>query len=127
MRYTLPTLAAVAVLALAGCSSDTEPAATPTTEKSSPSAPAVSSAPSPNAAQTTALLDALRAVKPELVADEERAVTRARNVCRDVKSGKPADTVASNAKARFSGGSAGDLTDAQGAAIVSAVKSSFCA
>ncbi|XUZ27344.1 hypothetical protein ACQVDT_21410 [Streptomyces sp. RMIT01] len=115
--------AAIAVLALAGCSAED----TPKAAESSSSAPAVSSIPSPDADQTKALTDALSAIKPELAQDTERAVNRARNVCKDVQDGKDEATVAANANARFSGGSASQLTDAQGAEIVTAVKSSFCA
>ncbi|MFD3504444.1 hypothetical protein [Streptomyces sp. NPDC058678] len=58
---------------------------------------------------------------------EDRAVRRSVNVCRDVKAGKDDATLASNANYRFSGGTAGQLTDAQGAKIVTAVKDAFCA
>ncbi|MER5894736.1 DUF732 domain-containing protein [Streptomyces sp. NPDC001876] len=72
-------------------------------------------------------MTALSHIKPELAQDEERAVNRARNVCSDLQAGKDDATVAANANARFSGGSAGQLTDAQGAEIAKAVKASFCA
>ncbi|MEV8015672.1 hypothetical protein AB0O76_04795 [Streptomyces sp. NPDC086554] len=128
-RTTIAALLTASVLALAGCSDDGEtdaaakpkPKATPT--QTTPDTPSV---PSPNAAQTKALTDALSAIKPELAADEERAVRRAQNVCMDVKGGKDAATMAKNANARYSGGTAGQLTDAQGAQIVKAVKDTFC-
>lgn len=47
-------------------------------------------------------------------------------MCLDVKGGKEAATVQSNAKARFEGGTVPSLTDDQAADIVTAVKSSFC-
>ncbi|MFE9026196.1 DUF732 domain-containing protein [Streptomyces iakyrus] len=127
------TIAAVAALfALTACgggsdedSADAKPKTAPTT--AAPSTPAAPAIPSPDAGQTQKLMDELRNIKPELAADEERAVRRAQNVCMDVKAGKDSATMASNANSRFSGGTAGELTDAQGAKIVSAVKASFCA
>ncbi|QBZ73421.1 hypothetical protein SEA_HEATHER_51 [Streptomyces phage Heather] len=128
MRYTLPALAAVAVFALAGCGgADDDTATAPSSAPAKTSAaPVADPIPSPDAAQTKALVTALGNIKPELVVNEERAVRRARNVCQDVKGGKDAATMASNANERYSGGTAGQLTDAQGAKIVEAVKSSFC-
>ncbi|QAX94046.1 hypothetical protein SEA_EURATIS_51 [Streptomyces phage Euratis] len=129
MRHlAMPALAAVAVLALAGCGgsddkADSKPSAAPSSTPSTPAAPAI---PSPDAAQTKALMGKLSAIKPELAADEERAVRRAQNVCSDVRGGKDDATMAKNANYRFSGGTAGQLTDAQGAKIVDAVKASFC-
>ncbi|QNE74027.1 hypothetical protein F0344_04900 [Streptomyces finlayi] len=87
----------------------------------------MSTIPSPDAGQTKTLTDALSTIKPELAEDEQRAVNRARNVCKDVQDGKDEATVTTNAVERFSGGSAGELTEAQGAEIVKAVKSAFCA
>lgn len=124
-RTTIAALLIVSTLTLAGCSDDggeTNAAAKPKTTPTQ----ATPSVPSPDAAQTKALTDALSAIKPELAADEERAVRRARNVCSDVKGGKDAATMAKNANYRFSGGTAGQLTDEQGAKIVKAVKDTFC-
>lgn len=121
-RTTIATLLIVSTLTLAGCSDGGETGAA----KPKPKATPTQLTPSPNPAQTTALTDALSAIKPELAADEERAVNRARNVCLDVKGGKDTATMAKNAAYRFSGGTAGQLTDAQGGKIVAAVKSSFC-
>ncbi|MFJ3420850.1 hypothetical protein ACIPN8_31420 [Streptomyces sp. NPDC086082] len=95
--------------------------------KSSSTTPKPSSAvPSPDAAQTAALIRALTAIDPGLTAKEDRAVDRSRNVCSDVKGGKDAVTVQNNAKARFEGGTVPSLTDDQTVNIVTAVKSSFC-
>ncbi|MGW1839840.1 DUF732 domain-containing protein [Streptomyces sp. NPDC002067] len=108
---------------------DPKPSANATaapSETPSPTASKPGSIPSPDAAQTAALIRALRAVDPGLVAKEDRAVDRARNVCLDVHQGKDADTVQGNAKARFEGGTVPSLTDDQAADIVTAVKSSFC-
>ncbi|MGW2425090.1 hypothetical protein ACWC0C_38615 [Streptomyces sp. NPDC001709] len=82
--------------------------------------------PSSDAGQREALIRALRTVDAGLVANEDRAVDRSRNVCLDIKGGKDAKTVQSNARARFEGGTVPSLTDDQAANIVTAVKSSFC-
>lgn len=129
MRYLAPAFAAVAMLTLAGCggsdnTADEKPS-TPAAETSAPAA-APAAAPSPDAAQTKALMTTLGNIKPQLAADAEKSVRRARNVCSDVKAGKDAATMASNANFRFSGGDVGELTDAQGAKIVDAVKATFC-
>ncbi|MFB6535085.1 DUF732 domain-containing protein [Streptomyces noursei] len=100
------------------------PAERPPTEPSK--APSVGGVPSPDPAQTAALIRALRAVDPGLVAKEDRAVDRARNVCSDIKGGKDSATVQRNAQARFEGGTVPSLTDDQAANIVAAVKASFC-
>lgn len=76
--------------------------------------------------QREALLRALRSIEPALVADEDRAVGRSRNVCLDLRGGKAAATVQINAKSRFEGGTVPALTEDQAASIVTAVRSSFC-
>lgn len=82
--------------------------------------------PSPDQAQTAALVAALRAVDPGLVTKEDRAVSRAREVCSDAREGKDPATVQRNAQSRFQGGSVASLTDDQAGQIVTAVKTSFC-
>ncbi|PKV89803.1 DUF732 domain-containing protein [Streptomyces sp. TLI_146] len=101
-------------------SAPVKPAETP----SKAAKPAV--VPSPDTAQTASLIRTLRTIEPGLVAKEDRAVDRARNVCSDIKADKPAATVQSNARSRFEGGTVPSLTDDQAANIVTAVKSSFC-
>lgn len=109
--------------------SDPKPSVTtsgkPTTELSV-KPPRPSGIPSPDAAQTEALIRALRAVDPGLATKEDRAIGRARSICMDVQGGKDAVTVQSNAKSRYEGGTVPKLSDDQAAKIVSAVKSSFC-
>ncbi|MFH8616587.1 DUF732 domain-containing protein [Streptomyces sp. NPDC017979] len=85
-----------------------------------------SGVPTPTAQQRTALLRALKAVDAGLVAKEDRAVSRARKVCNDIKHGKSEKAVRPNTKARFEGSAVPKLTDEQAAAIVAAVKTSFC-
>ncbi|MFJ1756855.1 DUF732 domain-containing protein [Kitasatospora sp. NPDC088134] len=87
---------------------------------------AASSVPSPNAAQTAGLLAGLKALNPALGSDQGKAVSAARSVCQELKEGKEAATVATNAAQYFSGGSV-KLTAEDGVAIVAAVKVSFCA
>ncbi|MDG9711148.1 hypothetical protein [Streptomyces sp. DH10] len=137
-RITITAVALLGLSALTACSSDSDsgdqaeakPKASATASKSAAAPKETASKPagipSPDAAQTAALIRALSAVKPALGADEEKAVSRARNVCLDQQQGKDAATVAANAKARFEGGDAGMLTAEQGKQIAEAVKTSFC-
>lgn len=76
--------------------------------------------------QRAALTKALRAMDEGLVADEDRAVGRARDVCLDMRDSKDAASVRRNARSRFEGGTVSSLTDGQAADIVAAVRSSFC-
>ncbi|WP_116214855.1 DUF732 domain-containing protein [Streptomyces olivoreticuli] len=99
-----------------------KPAKQPTTAAPRPS----SGVPSPDTAQTAKLIAALRDVDPGLVVKESRAVSRARDVCADLKQHKDPDTVRSNAKQRYQGGTVPSLSDDQAARIVSAVEESFC-
>ncbi len=88
-------------------------------------APQPSVIPSPDQAQTVALVAALRAVDAGLVTKEVRAVDRARSTCQEIRAGKDAATVQKNTRGRFEGGSV-TLTDDQAAQIVKAVQGSFC-
>lgn len=96
----------------------------PATEPSAP--PTGSGVPTPDAQQRAALIQALAGVDTGLVVKEERAVSRARSVCLDIKEGKDAATVQKNARSRYEGGTVPSLNDDQAARIVTAVKSSFC-
>jgi hypothetical protein len=132
-RFALPALAAVAVLALAGCGgtddkadskSSTAPSSAPTAPATSaaPATPATSAAPavpSPDAVEKEALTTVLNTLKPGL-GSEDDAMSNARNVCLDIKQGKDDETAAKNAAARYG------TDEATGAAIVAAVKASFC-
>ncbi len=132
-------VAIVAALALSACGggSDTEepkkPSAPPSPSAPKSAAPEVPQKapadpkrPEPDARQTKTLTGALGAIHPALAAKEDRAVRRSVNVCSDIKTGMAADKVTSNARLRFSGGTAGSLTDDQARRIVEAVKTSFC-
>ncbi|WP_344031315.1 hypothetical protein [Streptomyces luteireticuli] len=82
--------------------------------------------PEPDAGQTKTLIADLGAINPGLAQKEDRAVRRSVNTCSDIKAGLPAEKVQHNARLRFSGGTAGSLTDEQARKIVEAVKGSFC-
>ncbi|MGA4843496.1 DUF732 domain-containing protein [Streptomyces sp. G45] len=82
--------------------------------------------PSPDPVRTARLLRALGAVEPGLTADEDRAVRRARAVCRDLRDGKRAETVRANARTRYEDGAVPRLTDEQAGRIVAAVRSVLC-
>ncbi|MBC3987805.1 hypothetical protein H8N00_02555 [Streptomyces sp. AC563] len=99
-----------------------KPADNPSTEAPKPT----SGIPSPDATQQAALIQGLRAIEPGLVAKEERAVSRARSVCLDLKADKPAATVQNNARQRYEGGTVPHISDDQAARIVEVVKASFC-
>jgi hypothetical protein len=107
-----PTAAAVAVLGvtLVGCGNsdsggskaDAGRSGTPAATKSADSGDAKKDAgipAAPTGTERAALLSALKAIDPALVADEDKAIGNARNQCSDIKTDNdPART----AKARFS-------------------------
>ena len=98
------------------------PIATPST-----SVPIVSTIPTPSSAERAALLQGLRAINPGITQDEDRAVSRSRSTCADIRQAKDEATIVRNTKLRFEGGSAvPTLTEDQAAAIVAAVRASFC-
>ncbi|MFE3409417.1 DUF732 domain-containing protein [Streptomyces mirabilis] len=114
-------IAAVVLLAgaLTACGGSDKPKAESSPEKPSASAPVAPVVPTPDAAQTTALMKALRSAG--VTTDQKHAVSNARNVCLDLKQGKDPKAAAVNAKARY------EVTDAQSVKVVSAVQDSFCA
>jgi len=131
MRKTTISLIATATLALAltACGSSDEPAsekpAAPTTAV--PSA-TKSSTPGglpakPEGAERTALLAALKAVNPVLVADEDKAISNARNQCSTITGGGDAQ---STAKERFST-TEHQVTDTEAIAINAALQATLCA
>lgn len=87
--------------------------------------PAVITA-SPDAAQTAALLTALNAISPGLGDDQERAVTAATAVCRQVVQGDDEAALSSDAAQQFAADGGPQLTDEQGRAVADAVVSTFC-
>ncbi|WP_436738435.1 hypothetical protein [Streptomyces sp. BBFR102] len=57
---------------------------------------------------------------------EDRAASRARNICMNIQAGEDGEAVRTKAVLRYEGGTVPSLSDDQGEAIVKAVKSSFC-
>ncbi|TVL93297.1 hypothetical protein [Streptomyces sp. SAJ15] len=83
--------------------------------------------PSPDPGQTADLVKRLGEIHPALVAQQDKAVSRARNVCNDARWSEEGDAgVNARAAARFSGGDVPTLTPEQGGRIVTAVRESFC-
>lgn len=114
------------VLVCAGCggggSSNSDEAAPAS------SAPvAVPAVPRPSDQQVNTLLASLSQVDVGLAANRDRAVSRSRDICLDIKAGTAPDALSARAVQRFAGGSVPTLTADQGAEIVAAVRSSFCA
>ncbi|MFC8584211.1 DUF732 domain-containing protein [Streptomyces sp. NPDC057217] len=128
MNRTAAVLAAsaAALLALTACSTDAEPDVTPTTTSTAPATTDTGKAggipPEPTGAERTALLAALRAVNPALVADEDDAIDNARNQCSSLTGGgKDPD---GTAQQRFSGD--GHEVTAAEAKAINAALATFC-
>lgn len=60
--------------------------------------------PSPDAEQRRVYLKMLEMVEPGLVAKPDRAVSRGRDVCLDIREGKGETTILKNVRERFTGG-----------------------
>jgi hypothetical protein len=75
------------------------------------------------APQEAAFLAALKEIDPELVAKPDRALRRGRNVCFDLATGKPRETVVDNTRQRYDGGHA-TVSTAAATRIVAAVEAS---
>ncbi|WP_158708840.1 hypothetical protein [Streptomyces sp. NRRL S-920] len=127
LHATAVAAVAVALAALTACGGgdDSKPKPSKSTEAAQKPAEG-SGVPTPSAAQRAALIRALGAVEPGLVENEERAVSRSRSVCLDLKEKKPAATVRANAEARFEGGTVPTLSADQAAQIVIAIRSNLC-
>lgn len=118
------TLFALSTLAVSGCSTSEQDIASPETAATGAPTQASDSYPSPNAAQTTALLEALSKINPGL--SHERNVERARSMCNGILKGKDEATLTKDAKIRFTGGDY-TATDADGKAIIDIIKTNgFC-
>lgn len=98
---TASALAAAALFALTACApTPNEPASTAAPSAVTSSAEAAAGIPgAPTAAQRAALIAALKAIAPTLTADEDKAVSNARNQCSTITGG--GNAIAS-AQARFS-------------------------
>ena len=124
MRKHLIAIAA-AVFALTGCGSDT-PAASSPTPTASAATTSAAVAPSARAVNSEAFLAGLRAIDPGLVANEDRAVRRAKDICLDISQDEFTNQqLAARAAERYSGGTA-TITPAQGARVVALAKANVC-
>lgn len=97
------------------------PAARPTGATAAPDASPATGVPTPSAAARTAFLAALAGIDEGLVSNEERAISRGRSTCLDLREDKSAAQVVKNARARFAGGNA-EVTNADARQIVAAVR-----
>jgi hypothetical protein len=79
MSYRRTGLLLAALLALAGCSSDPEPASSPSTVETSPAAPDSEVTP-----ERQGYLDAMAEIDPGFAGDPEAVVGRTRAVCEDL-------------------------------------------
>ncbi|WP_406014337.1 hypothetical protein OG520_22200 [Streptomyces sp. NBC_00984] len=126
MRPAAVLLAAAALLALTACSAedDAKPAApkasAPTVDHSA-AEKAAGIPPAPTGDARDAYLDAIAAVDPQIIVDEEKAIDAGRNQCASITSPK-ADWAAAQ---RF-GNDARPLTDAQGKALNEALRKTLC-
>ncbi|GLW32261.1 DUF732 domain-containing protein [Actinoplanes regularis] len=108
-----------AALTIAGCSSS-EPTASPTK-----AAPPATTAAGLSAGQQ-AYLAALSAIDPGLVANEERALSRAKDICADIAGGEFIGAKLNERVAeRLSGGDA-QITAEQAAKVVALAKANVC-
>ncbi|MET9952377.1 hypothetical protein ABZ135_12620 [Streptomyces sp. NPDC006339] len=132
MRRNITSLTAVAALALAltACGSSDEPAPEKPTAPTTQPAPSTTASKNPGGlpakpegAERTALLAALKAVHPALVADEDKAISNARNQCSTITGGGDAQ---STAKQRFST-SEHQVSDTEALAINAALQATLCA
>jgi hypothetical protein len=86
--------------------------------------------PSPNPSGLTnearsGYLDALYAVAPGLIDDQDRAVRHGMNICQEAASGRTAAELVTYATQEFSAGAA-RVTPQQAAAVVAAVRRYLC-
>lgn len=72
-----------------------------------------------------AYLAGLKKFDPGLVADEDRAITCATNICLDIAQGKDKITVVGNAVSRLSGGTV-TIAEAQAAQAVELARTNIC-
>ncbi|MEU1810966.1 hypothetical protein [Micromonospora aurantiaca (nom. illeg.)] len=124
MRRPLIAIPFTAVLALAGCGTSTaEPSVAAPSSSAPPSAAASSTI---KAVNSEAFLAGLRVVDPGLVANEDRALRRARDICLDVSQNEFTNKqLAERAAERYSGGTV-TLTSEQGAKVVALAKANVC-
>ncbi|MFF2012992.1 hypothetical protein ACFVWY_28510 [Streptomyces sp. NPDC058195] len=126
MRPTRILLAAAALLALTACSAEedvTKPAPEAKTAGHAAAEKAAGIPPAPTGNARDAYLDAIAAVDPQIIADEEKAIDAGRNQCSSLA--KPNDKIDWLAAQRF-GNDTRPLTDAQGKALNAALRKTLC-
>jgi len=72
-----------------------------------------------------AYLAGLTDIDPGLTVNEDRAISRATNICLDIEQGKAAATIISNTAERLSGGNA-TIDEAQAAEAVELARAHIC-
>lgn len=115
---------------LAGCGASNTATSAPTNPAAAQPAPDGSSPETvtpedvPGAARI-AYLAGLEEIDPGLIANKDRAINRATNICLDITQGKNESTVVDNARQRLSGGSA-TIDNAQAARAVALARQHIC-
>ncbi|MFF2014016.1 hypothetical protein ACFVWY_33825 [Streptomyces sp. NPDC058195] len=126
MRPARILIAAATLLALSACSTEEDaakPAPKETTADYAAAEKAAGIPPAPTGDARDAYLDAIAAVDPQIIADEEKAIDAGRNQCASLKGGgKKLDWAAAQ---RF-GNDARPLTDEQGKALNAALRATLC-
>lgn len=119
---TTVSLAALAILLVAGCSS------TPKAEAPAPAsttAAAASSIPKPDAGQTASLRAELAKINPLL--DNENSVDNARNQCTSILGGAPDEKLVTAAKTRFTCGQVKAVSAEEAQRIIDVINANgFC-
>ncbi|MFB8038985.1 hypothetical protein ACFC5Z_40040 [Streptomyces sp. NPDC056004] len=127
MKPAAVLLAATALLALTACSAEekdvTKPAPKETTVDHSAAERAAGIPPAPTGNDRDAYLDAIAAVDPQLIVDEQKAIDAGRNQCSSLAT--PNDKTDWAAAQRF-GNDAHPLTDAQGKQLNAALRKTLC-
>jgi hypothetical protein len=124
-RAAAVAITTLLALTLTACGSSDDETSTPKASKTVDHSEAEKAAgipADPQGAKRTALLAALKAIHPDLVTDEDKAVDNARNQCSTITGGGNADMTA---KARFSTADH-EVTDAEATAINAALKATLC-
>ncbi|MBP8532367.1 hypothetical protein [Streptomyces sp. MK37H] len=91
-HIAIAAIAAACLLALTACDSgddkadNSKPSATPSVDKSKIEKD-LGIPPEPTGAKRTALIAALKAIDPQIIADEDKAITNARNQCQALHNG----------------------------------------
>jgi hypothetical protein len=125
----LPVLATAALLTAYGSSEPAPAADAPAPAASAPapagSMPETVDADGVPADARAAYLAGLTEIDPGLTVNEERAISRAANICLDISQGKDETTVIGNAVERLSGGNA-RIDEAQAAQAVELAREHIC-